>query len=193
MALLIEPLLRNVELDERQRDVCLRGIAQMAMADGVRDPRELAFLAKFVDEFFEGSDLTNDAFNKPITDDDLVALDSDRVRDVFVAYLYLTAYMDEDFSQPEVKLAARLADQLVGNERREEILEAAQQFLYRRTVFAYAFKNNRLDEDFAKAAASRFSVPIEAALKINASVFNAVMALKAPMTDADNQPTQKSN
>ncbi|MCD6498397.1 MAG: hypothetical protein J7M25_08895 [Deltaproteobacteria bacterium] len=193
MALLIEPLLRNVDLTERQRDVCLRGIAQMAMADGVRDQRELAFLAKFVDEFFEGADPTNKAFDKPVTDEDLAMLDSDRVRDVFVAYLYLTAYMDEDFSEPEVALATRLGDQLVGNERREEILEAVRQFLYRRTVFAFAFKNNRLDEDFARAASARFGVPIETALKINASVFNAVMALKAPTDDATNQPTEGTN
>jgi hypothetical protein len=55
-----------------------------------------------------------------------------------------------------------------------------REFLYRRSVFAYAFRLGRLDEEFAVLAAKRFAVPFERAREINADVFNAIMTIKNP-------------
>ena len=63
---------------------------------------------------------------------------------------------------------------------RDEIATSVREFLYRRSVFAYAFRLGRLDEEFAVLAAKRFDVPIERAKELNASVFNAIMTLKSP-------------
>ena len=97
MALVIEKLLRDTELNDTEREICLRGIAQVAMADGVEDPRERAYLEKFVDEFFPETDPTDDAFNAPLTEADLGKLDKDDVKRAFLGYGYITAYVDEDF------------------------------------------------------------------------------------------------
>ena len=67
MGLVIETLLRGAELNDEHRKICLKGIAQMAMADGVDDPRERAYLKKFpfTKEFFiSDQELDLNAFAK---------------------------------------------------------------------------------------------------------------------------------
>lgn len=180
MGLVIEQLLRNTTLSEEEREVCLRGIAQVAMADGVEDARERAYLEKFVDEFFPDADPTDAAWNAPLSEADLAKLGSDDARMAFLGYGYITAYVDEEFVESEAVLLEKWAATLVSPEVREEILTAVQEFLYRRSVFAYAFRLGRLDEEFAVRASQRFGVPIERARVINADVFNAIMTLKNP-------------
>ncbi len=180
MGLVIEKLLRATELSDLERNICLRGIAQMAMADGVQDPRERAYLEKFVDEFFPETDPTDEAFNSPVTDEDLEQLSSPEARSCFLGYVFITAYVDEDFAEAERELFERWASRLVDEATREEVTTAVREFLYRRSVFAYAFRLGRLDEEFAVAAAKRFDVEIDRAREINASVFNAIMTLKNP-------------
>ena len=180
MGLVIEQLLRNTELNEAEREICLRGIAQVAMADGVEDARERAYLEKFVDEFFPDADPTSEAYSAPLTEEDLGKLGSDAVKQAFLGYGYITAYVDEDFVESEAALLEQWAGSLVSPETKEEIVTAVREFLYRRSVFAYAFRLGRLDEEFAVAAATRFDVPIERAREINANVFNAIMTLKNP-------------
>lgn len=183
MGLVIEKLLRSTELNDAERDVCLRGIAQMAMADGVEDPRERAYLEKFVDEFFPETDPTDEAFNAPVTENDLNKLSSAEAKQCFLGYAYITAYVDEEFVKAEQDLLARWSEHLVDAPTRDEIATSVREFLYRRSVFAYAFRLGRLDEEFAVLAAKRFDVEIERAKELNASVFNAIMTLKNPGTD----------
>ena len=180
MGLVIEKLLRSTELNDAERDVCLRGIAQMAMADGVQDPRERAYLEKFVDEFFPETDPTDEAFNAPITNEDLDKLSTPEAKQCFLGYAYITAYVDEEFVESEQQLIDRWADRLVDAAGKDEIVTSVREFLYRRSVFAYAFRLGRLDEEFAVAAAKRFDVEIDRARALNASVFNAIMTLKNP-------------
>ncbi len=180
MGLVIEKLLRSTELNEAERDVCLRGIAQMAMADGVEDPRERAYLEKFVDEFFPETDPTDESFNAPVTEADLSKLSSAEAKHCFLGYAYITAYVDEEFVQAEQDLLAQWADKLVEPDIRDEIATSVREFLYRRSVFAYAFRLGRLDEEFAVLAAKRFDVEVSRAKELNASVFNAIMAIKSP-------------
>jgi hypothetical protein len=191
MGLVIEKLLRSTELNDAERDVCLRGIAQMAMADGVEDPRERAYLEKFVDEFFPETDPTDEAFNAPVTQEDLAKLSSNEAKQCFLGYVYITAYVDEVFVQAEEDLLNQWADHLVDAEVKEEIATSVREFLYRRSVFAYAFRLGRLDEEFAVAAAKRFDVEIERARELNASVFNAIMTLKNPGT-GEEQPAEEA-
>ncbi len=184
MGLVIEKLLRSTELNDAERDICLRGIAQMAMADGVEDPRERAYLEKFVDEFFPETDPTDDAFNAPVTEEDLTKLASAEAKQCFLGYAYITAYVDEEFVKAEQDLLAQWADQLVDTQTRDEIATSVREFLYRRSVFAYAFRLGRLDEEFAVQAAKRFDVEVPRAKELNASVFNAIVALKSPPEDS---------
>lgn len=185
MGLVIEQLLRNTALSEAEREVCLRGIAQVAMADGIEDPRERAYLEKFVDEFFPDADPTDSAWNAPVTEADLAKLGTDEARKAFLGYGYITAYVDEDFVEAESTLLEKWASALVSPAAREEIVTAVREFLYRRSVFAYAFRLGRLDEEFAVRAASRFAVPVERAREINANVFNAIMTLKNPTAEEE--------
>jgi len=189
MGMVIENLLRSTELNDAERDVCLRGIAQVAMADGVEDPRERAYLEKFVDEFFPETDPTDETFNAPVTTEDLDKLSSAEAKQCFLGYAYITAYVDEEFVEAEKKLLAKWASHLVGAETRDEIVTSVREFLYRRSVFAYAFRLGRLDEEFAVLAAGRFDVEIERAKELNASVFNAIMTLKNP-GDSDDKPAE---
>ena len=160
----------------------------MAMADGVEDPRERAYLEKFVDEFFPETDPTDDAFNEPVTQEDLEKLASAEAKQCFLGYAYITAYVDEEYVKAEEDLLTQWADQLVDVETRDEIATSVREFLYRRSVFAYAFRLGRLDEEFAVLAAKRFNVEVERAKELNASVFNAIMALKSP--DPEEEPSE---
>ena len=180
MGLVIENLLRTTPLDADERDVCLRGIAQVAMADGTVDPRERAYLQKFVDEFFPDADPTDEAWSRPLVDDDLKRLKSDPARQSFLGYGYITAYIDESFDDTEEKVLSAWAGQLVSPEVQAEILTAVREFLYRRAVFAYAFRLGRLDDEFAVKASTRFSVPAERVQELNAGVFNAIMTIRNP-------------
>lgn len=189
MAVLIEPLLRNTNLTQDQRRVCLKGIAATAAADKVIDPRETQYLKAFLDEFFEGEDPGSINFDEPVTTEDLALLDTDRAKDAFVAYLYITAYLDENFCDEEKELIEKLTKDLVTEERRQELLDGVRSFLYRRAAFSYAFKFNRLDEAFARELANRFDLTEEQAVALNAAVFNAVMVMKGPATqEADEAP-----
>ena len=186
MGLVIEKLLRDTELNDTEREICLRGIAQVAMADGVEDPRERAYLEKFVDEFFPDADPTDNAYNAPITKDDLAKLGSDDAKRAFLGFGYITAYVDEELVEQEAALLKGWQEDLVSGEVAEELMTSVREFLYRRSVFAYAFRLGRLDEEFAVLAAKRFDVPLERAREINANVFNAIMTLKNPAAqDAD--------
>jgi hypothetical protein len=184
MGLVIENLLRTTMLDPGERDVCLRGIATVAMADGTVDARERAYLQKFVDEFFPDADPTDEAWSRPLADEDLKLLKSDAVRQSFLGYGYITAYIDESFDPTEAKLLDAWAAQLVSPEVKDQILTAVREFLYRRSVFAYAFRLGRLDEEFAVKASSRFGVPTERVKELNAGVFNAIMTIKNPIQAA---------
>jgi uncharacterized membrane protein YebE (DUF533 family) len=177
-------MLRTADLTEPQREVCLRGIVQMAMADGVLEPRERKYLQMFVDEFFEGADPMSEELAVPLTDEDLETLDDETSRQSFVAYLYITAYIDEDFSEEEKKLADELSSKVVDEKRRELIVKEVREFLYRRSVFAFAFRFGGLTDEFARSAAERFHVDEETAVEINTQVFNAVMAMKSPYAQA---------
>ncbi len=185
MTVLAEALLRNTELDDRQRLVCLRGIAQVAAADGKVDPKERAYLRAFVEEFFEGRDPTDESLGEPLSAQELEVLDTPRVREAFVAFLYMAAHVDEDFSEDERRLIEELTEGLVTEKRRQEILTGVRELLYRRAVFGYASRFGRLDEPFAVKMAERFQVPRERAVELNAQVFNALMALKAPVAQGD--------
>jgi len=178
--MVIEKLLRETELTDAEREICLRGIAQVAMADGVEDPRERAYLETFVDEFFPDADPTDTRWNAPVSDEDLNTLASQEARQAFVGYGYITAYVDEDFDPREAELLDRWAKKLLSPEETEQVSTGVREFLYRRSVFAYAFRLGRLDEEFAVLAAKRFDVPVERAREINAGVFNAIMTLKRP-------------
>ncbi len=180
MAVLIEPLLRNTNLTQEQRRVCLKGIAATAAADKVIDPRETQYLKAFLDEFFEGQDPASINFDDPVAPEDLKVLDTERAKDAFTAYLYITAYLDENFCDEEKQLIDSLTADLVTPERREELLAGVRSFLYRRAAFSYAFRFNRLDEAFARELAKRFDLTEEQAIELNAAVFNAVMAMKGP-------------
>jgi hypothetical protein len=180
MTLVIEKLLRETPLSEKEREICLRGIAQVAMADGVEDPRERAYLEKFVDEFFPEADPTDEAWNAPIAKEDLERLGSDDAKRAFLGYGYITAYVDEELVEAEQTLLEQWAERLVEPADAQEIITAVREFLYRRSVFAYAFRLGRLDEEFALLAAKRFDVPVERARELNADVFNAIMTLKRP-------------
>jgi len=190
MGLVIEKLLRNTPLNDVEREVCLRGIAQVAMADGVQDARERAYLEKFVDEFFPDADPTDTAWNTPLTPADLARLGSDEVKMAFLGYGYITAYVDEEFVAQEAELLEEWAKVLVSDEARNEVITAVREFLYRRSVFAYAFRLARLDEEFAVAAAQRFDVSMERAREINANVFNAIMTLRNPVASAEMEATE---
>ncbi len=185
MTLVIEKLLRETPLSEKEREICLRGIAQVAMADGVEDPRERAYLEKFVDEFFPDADPTDEAWNTPIALPDLEQLGTDDAKRAFLGYGYITAYVDEAFVEAEQTLLEQWADKLVEPADAQEIITAVREFLYRRSVFAYAFRLGRLDEEFALLAAERFDVPVERARELNADVFNAIMTLKRPASEQE--------
>ena len=187
MAVLAEPLLRNADFDEKERLVCLRAICQVAAADGKVDPAERAYLKAFVEEFFEGEDPTDEAFDQPVTSEDLKVFRSDRAKDAFVAFLYTTAYVDEDFSDEEREFIERLTEGFISDERREELLRGVREMLYRRAVFAYAHRFDRLDEEFARKMAERFDVPEGRAVELNAQVFNALMALKGAAGTVEQQ------
>ncbi len=182
MAVLIEPLLRNTNLTQEQRKVCLKGITAVAAADKVIDPRETQYLKAFVEEFFDGQDMGSLTFDEPVTPEDLAVLDTDRAKDAFVAYLYITAYLDENFCDDEKQLIDGLTKNLLAEDRRRELLDGVRSFLYRRAAFAYAFRFGRLDEALARDLAKRFDLTEQQAIELNAAVFNAVMAMKGPAT-----------
>lgn len=184
MALVIEKLLRETELTDSQREICLRGIAQVAMADGVEDPRERAYLETFVDEFFPDTDPTDERWSAPVSDEELDVLSSPEARQAFLGYGYITAYVDEELDPREAALLEAWSSKLLAPQEAEQVSTAVREFLYRRSVFAYAFRLGRLDEEFAVLAAKRFDVPIERAREINAGVFNAIMTLKRPEESA---------
>jgi len=184
MGPVIETMLRTAKLTKKQRELCLRGIVQMAMADGVLDDREKSYLKMFVDEFFPSIDPFEDRLKQPIKDEELKELDSLEAKKCFVAYLYITAYIDEDFSKEEKEFADDITLKVLDKETVDEILESVRVFLYRRSVFAYAFHYKGLNENFARAVAQRFHVDEEKAQEINTQVFNAVMAMRGPYAEA---------
>ncbi len=184
MGPVIETMLRTAKLTQDQRELCLRGIVRMAMADGILDKREEAYLKMFVDEFFPEIDPFEDRFKRPIEDDELKLLDTLEAKKCFVAYLYITAYIDEDFAEEEKEFADKITLKVLDEKTRDEILESVRAFLYRRSVFAYAFHYRGLNENFARAAAERFHVSEDDAREINTKVFNAVMAMRGPYAEA---------
>ena len=191
MGPVIETMLRTAELTQPQKELCLRGIVQMAMADGVLEEREKAYLKMFVDEFFPGVDPMSEEYSRPIADSELATLDTLEARKSFVAYLYITAYIDEDFSKEERVLADRIVSQVVDDETRDQVLSSVRTFLYRRSVFAYAFHYKGLDEGFARAVERRFDLDEETAKEINTQVFNAVMAMRGPYAEASAAQSQE--
>lgn len=185
MALLIESLLRTTPFTESDREIILRGIIQLSEADGIVDPREREYLKKFVTEFMPETDPTDPKYSgTKITPEDVKTLSSDDVRKCLVGFLTITAYADEEFADEERKFISDLMGESIDGKTITEIQRAVRQFLYRRIVFAFAFKNHYLHPDFAREMARRFDISDDDAVFINQGVFSALMAIKAPVDEA---------
>ena len=186
MAISIEKLLRGTEFTETDKKLILKGIMQVAKADGVLDPREQAYIKKFVTEFFPEADLEDDSLSETITSEELSMLSSDDAKRCFVAFLTITAYADEDFSKEEREFLKTLFKDLLNEEEIANIQHSVRIFLYRRTVFSFALKNLYLHPEFAQKMAERFDISTDEAIEVNQGVFNALMVLK-PIEQNDKQ------
>jgi uncharacterized tellurite resistance protein B-like protein len=184
MALIIESFLRKTELNANDKDVILRGISQLAAVDGVMDPREREYLKKFVEEFFPEADpFAGELTTNSVSTADVKTLSSDDAKLCFIAFMTITAYADENFSQAEKDLLRKLVGDSVTNEKYTETQRAVRKFLYRRVVFSFSFKNEYLHPGFSREMARRFDISDDEAIEINSGVFNAVMAMKNPAED----------
>ncbi|MBN2722464.1 MAG: hypothetical protein JXR95_00165 [Deltaproteobacteria bacterium] len=184
MTILIESLLRTTPFSETDKQTILKGIVQLSEADGIIDPREREYLKKFVSEFMPDVDpLAPELSGVKVTPQEVAELSSDEVVKCFAGFLTITAYSDEDFADSERKMISGLLGSRLSPEALSEIQRAVRQFLYRRVVFAFAFKNHYLHPDFAREMARRFDISDDDAIAINQGVFSALMAIKAPMQE----------
>lgn len=174
----IEKILRDTPLREEEKEVIFRGIVQLANADGEMDPREREYLRGVVSEFFPGSDFgAMMAAWRPLEKDD-IAFASDEARRAFVAFLYMIAYADEDFSKTEEKLLDDLTRGLLDAGEIAEIAMQVRKYLYMRAVFHFALNANYLHPDFAREMARRFELDEETAVQLNRDVYDAVLVLR---------------
>ncbi|MBU1534294.1 TerB family tellurite resistance protein [Myxococcota bacterium] len=179
MAISIENLLRSTEFSADDKNIILRGIAQLAAADGVIDPREREYLKKFVTEFFPQADPNDPKLVEDVvTAKDVTTLSSDEVRMAFAGFLTITAYADENFSQPEREFIKGLFVGSLGEKQVAEVQHSVRMFLYRRVVFAFALKNRFLHPEFAIEMSRRFDISTDEAIEINQGVFSAIMAIR---------------
>ena len=190
MAIIIESLLRSTDFTTNDKEIILRGIAQLAAADGVVDPRERQYLKKFVTEFFPDADPTDPSLTEnAITKEDVAGLSSAAVKECFVGFLTITAYSDEDFSDPEKEFMKNLFDGALSMDKVAEVQHAVRKFLYRRVVFAFALNNKYLHPEFAHEMARRFDISTDEAVEINQGVFSAIMAIKGSSEEQLNEAT----
>ncbi len=179
MAMEIEQLLRANELTPAEKQIIFRGIVQMAKADGEdMDPREKEFLQQVVTEFFPGLDFPELLKDwKPLDRSELDTLSSNDNKATYLAFLYMIAYADENFSDAEKNLLKDLTRDLLPGETVEELESAVRAYLYRRSVFHFVLNQNFLHPEFAKEMARRFEVSEQMAIFLNQEVYNAVMVL----------------
>jgi len=190
MALSIENLLRSTPFNNEDKMVILRGIAQLAAADGVIDPREREYLKKFVTEFFPEADPADPALvADTLSGEDIGRLSSEDVRLALVGFLTITAYADENFSQPEREYIKGLFLGALEENQVAEVQHAVRKFLYRRVVFAFALKNRFLHPEFAMEMARRFDISTDEAIEINQGVFSAIMAIRGASEDEISEAT----
>ncbi len=178
MAMEIESILRDTPLDENEKAVVFRGMVQLAQADGEMDPREREYLRQVVTEFFPGAD-----FNAMLTsyrplERPEIQFTGTPARRAFVAFLYMTAYADEDFSDVERSLLQDLTRELLPADEIAEIALGVRKYLYRRAVFHFALNANFLHPDFAREMARRFEIDEETAILLNRDVYDAVLVLR---------------
>ncbi len=179
MAILVEKLLRNTNFNNQDKQIILRGIAQLAASDGNIDPREREYLKQFVTEYFPSGDPTDPALTEQtITANDVGNLSSHEAQLAFLGFLTITAYSDEDYSQPERKFIRNLVQDHISEEEFSQIQWGVRKMLYRRVVFSFALKNKFLHPDFAMEMARRFDISNDEAVEINQGVFSAIMAIK---------------
>jgi hypothetical protein len=179
MAIIIESLLRSTDFTVNDKNIILRGIVQLAEADGIMDPRERAYLNTFVSEFFPEAD-PNDTkhSSEKVTKEEVSSLSSDDVKSCFVGFLTITAYSDEDFSDAEKAYMKSLFEGILPDGRVAEIQHLTRKLLYRRVVFSFSLKNRFLHPEFAMEMARRFDISTDEAVEINQGVFSAIMAIK---------------
>lgn len=186
MALELEPILRETELSSADKTTIFRGIVQVAQADGEMDPREREYLQQVVGEFFPGEDFSKLlAEYRALEAADLKALSTDDVRACFTAFLFMTAYADEEFSDDEKVLLDRLTAGVLPADRVDEVRAAVRQYLYRRAVFHFVLNQNFLHPEFAREMARRFEVPEDRAMALNAEVYQAVLVLHGAPQSAE--------
>ena len=179
MGLRIEDLLRATKLSDSDKQLILRGIAQIAEADGVVDPTERDYLREFVTEFFPEGDPTDPTLTaKTITPEEVASMSSDDARLCLVAFLTIAGYVDGDFSEPERAFIRSVIGHTVPEDQFIEVQHGVRRYMYGRAVFAFALRNGFLHPDFAREMAERFDISYDEAIEINADVFNAVMAMK---------------
>ncbi len=186
MALELEPVLRETTLSSADKTTIFRGIVQVAQADGEMDPREREYLQQVVGEFFPGEDFAKLlAEYRALEEADLKALSSDAARDCFAAFLFMTAYADEEFSDDEKALLEKLTAGVLPAARVDEVRAAVRQYLYRRAVFHFVLNQNFLHPEFAREMARRFEVPEEVAVSLNTEVYQAVLVLHGAPQSAE--------
>ncbi len=186
MALELEPILRDTTLTPADKTTIFRGLVQVAQADGEMDPREREYLQQVVGEFFPGENFSALlAEYRPLSDGDLQALSTDAARDCFTAFLFMTAYADEEFSDDEKTLLEKLTSGVLPAARVDELRAGVRQYLYRRAVFHFVLNQNFLHPEFAREMARRFEVPEDVAVALNQEVYQAVLVLHGAPQSAE--------
>ena len=186
MALEMEQILRDTPLEASDKLTIFRGIVQIAQADGEMDPREKEYLQQVVKEFFPGSNFAALlADYRTLTDADLEGLSTEDARVCYTAFLYMIAYADEEFSDSEKDLLAKLTTGVLPAPRVAEVEASIRQYLYRRAIFHFVLNQNFLHPEFAREMARRFEVPEAAAIELNQEVYNAVLVLHGAPQNAE--------
>ncbi len=186
MVLEMEQVLRDTPLVDSDKLTIFRGIVQIAQADGEMDPREKEYLQQVVREFFPGSNFASLlADYRPLTEADLGGFSSDDARTCYTAFLFMIAYADEEFSDSERDLLAKLTTGVLSAEAVEQIQSGIRQYLYRRAIFHFVLNQNFLHPEFAREMARRFEVPEETAVSLNQEVYNAVLVLHGAPQSAE--------
>jgi tellurite resistance protein len=190
----MELLVRNTELDSHEAEVCLRGISQVIMADGVQHPNERAYLEQFVEAYYSGTGPQPELLESPITATDLGELRSDTTKRCFLEYAYITAYVDGQLDPSEEDLIRSWARALVSEPLHTEILRHVREFLLRRSVFSAAFRTGWLDAEVIEQEAIRFGVPLERAQALSTEEFQRYLDLRTqsphPTVSEQEEPSQ---
>jgi uncharacterized tellurite resistance protein B-like protein len=186
MAFEMEQVLRDTPLEASEKLTIFRGIVQVAQADGEMDPREKEYLQQVVTEFFPGENFSALlADYRPLTEADLGTFSSEEARVCFAAFLFMTAYADEEFSESERTLLSQLTAGVLPASRVEELQAGVRHYLYRRAIFHFVLNQNFLHPEFAREMARRFEVPENTAVALNQEVYNAVLILHGAPQNAE--------